>query len=103
LSAPAGTANCGSCGHYADGAVLSLLMNNIAAGRDLDAAVSGLAHRSRVSPSRLLMPLAFATILGGMATLFTTTNIVVSGILRGQDLPGFSVLDFARWASRSWL
>ena len=41
------------------------------------------------------MPLAFATILGGMATLFTTTNIVVSGILRGQNLPGFGVLDFA--------
>jgi len=31
-----------------------------------------------------------------MATLFTTTNIIVSGILRGQDLPGFGVLDFAR-------
>ena len=77
------------------GAILSLLMNNIAAAAILMPAVSGLAHRSRVSPARLLMPLAFATILGGMATLFTTTNIVVSGILRGQDLPGFSVLDFA--------
>ena len=30
-----------------------------------------------------------------MATLFTTTNIIVSGILRGQNLPGFGVLDFA--------
>ncbi len=77
------------------GAALSLLMNNIAAAAVLMPAVSGLAHRSRVSPARLLIPLAFATILGGMATLFTTTNIVVSGILRGQDLPGFSVLDFA--------
>ena len=77
------------------GAVLSLFMNNIAAAAILMPAVSGLAHRTRVSPARLLMPLAFATILGGMATLFTTTNIVVSGILRGQDLPGFGVLDFA--------
>lgn len=77
------------------GAALSLLMNNIAAAAVLMPAVSGLAHQSRVSPARLLIPLAFATILGGMATLFTTTNIVVSGILRGQDLPGFSVLDFA--------
>lgn len=76
------------------GAVLSLLMNNIAAAAILMPAVSGLAHKNRISPSRLLMPLAFATILGGMATLFTTTNIVVSGILRGQDLPGFGVLDF---------
>jgi di/tricarboxylate transporter len=77
------------------GAALSLLMNNIAAAAILLPAVAGLAHRSRVSPARLLMPLAFATILGGMATLFTTTNIVVSGILRGQNLPGFGVLDFA--------
>ncbi len=77
------------------GAALSLVMNNIAAAAVLLPAISGIARKARVSPSRLLMPLAFATILGGMATLFTTTNIVVSGILRGQDLPGFGVLDFA--------
>jgi di/tricarboxylate transporter len=77
------------------GAALSLLMNNIAAAAILLPAVSGLARRNRISPARLLMPLAFATILGGMATLFTTTNIAVSGILRGQNLPGFGVLDFA--------
>jgi di/tricarboxylate transporter len=77
------------------GACLSLLMNNIAAAAILLPAVSGLARRRGVSPGRLLIPLAFATILGGTATLFTTTNIVVSGILRGQNLPGFGVLDFA--------
>jgi di/tricarboxylate transporter len=77
------------------GAVLSLVMNNIAAAAILLPAISGLARRNRISPARLLMPLAFATILGGMATLFTTTNIIVSGILRGQNLPGFGVLDFA--------
>jgi di/tricarboxylate transporter len=77
------------------GATLSLLMNNIAAAAILLPAVSGLARRTGVSQGRLLIPLAFATILGGMATLFTTTNIVVSGILRGQNLPGFGVLDFA--------
>lgn len=77
------------------GATLSLLMNNIAAAAILLPAISGLARRHGISPARLLMPLAFATILGGMATLFTTANIVVSGILRAQDLPGFGVLDFA--------
>jgi di/tricarboxylate transporter len=76
------------------GAALSLLMNNIAAAAILLPAVAGLARRRAISPSRLLIPLAFATILGGMATLFTTTNIVVSGILRGENLPGFGVLDF---------
>ncbi len=76
------------------GAFLSLFMNNIAAAAILLPAVSGLASRSHVRLSRLLMPLAFATILGGMATLFTTSNIIVSGILRSQGLPGFGVLDF---------
>ena len=77
------------------GALLSLVMNNIAAAAVLLPAVSGIARRARISPARLLMPLAFATILGGMATLFTTTNIVVSGVLRGQNLAGFGVLDFS--------
>jgi di/tricarboxylate transporter len=78
----------------ATGALLSLFMNNIAAAAILLPAVSGLASRTQVRLSRLLMPLAFATILGGMATLFTTSNIIVSGILRSQGLPGFGVLDF---------
>ena len=79
----------------AAGATLSLVMNNIAAAAVLLPTISGISYKARVSPSRLLMPLAFATILGGMATLFTTSNIVVSGVLRNYDLSGFGVLDFA--------
>lgn len=77
------------------GAFLSLFMNNVAAASVLLPAVSGAARRQGVNPARLLMPLAFATILGGMATLFTTSNIVMSGLLREHELPGFGVLDFA--------
>jgi len=77
------------------GAFLSLFMNNIAAAAVLLPAVSGASHRAGVNPARLLMPLAFATILGGMATLLTTTNIVVSSLLRDQKLRGFGLLDFA--------
>lgn len=76
------------------GALLSLFMNNIAAASLLIPSLSGVARRSRTSPSRLLMPLAFGTILGGMATLLTTTNIIVSGLLRDENLPGFGLLDF---------
>lgn len=76
-------------------AILSLFMNNIAAASLLFPSLSGVAHRSNVSPSKLLMPLAFGTILGGMATLLTTTNIVVSGVLRDAKLTGFSLTDFA--------
>jgi di/tricarboxylate transporter len=77
------------------GALLSLFMNNIAAASVLMPAISGAARKAGVSPSRLLMPLAFGTILGGMATLLTTTNILVSGILREHGLAGFGLLDFA--------
>ena len=76
-------------------AVLSLFMNNIAAASLLFPSLSGVARRSKISPSKLLMPLAFGTILGGMATLLTTTNIVVSGLLRDAKLPGFTLTDFA--------
>jgi len=77
------------------GAVLSLFMNNIAAASVLMPAISGAARKTGISASRLLMPLAFGTILGGMATLLTTTNILVSGILRQDGLEGFGLLDFA--------
>lgn len=76
-------------------AVLSLFMNNIAAASLLVPSLSGVARRMKISPSKLLMPLAFGTILGGMATLLTTTNIIVSGLLRDENLSGFTLTDFA--------
>ncbi len=75
-------------------AVLSLFMNNIAAASLLFPSLSGVARRAKVSPSKLLMPLAFGTILGGMATLLTTVNIVVSGLLRDAQLQGFTLTGF---------
>ncbi|GAB4450455.1 MAG: SLC13 family permease [Anaerolineae bacterium] len=77
------------------GAFLSLFMNNIAAASVLLPAVSGVGRKAGVNPARLLMPLAFATILGGMATLLTTTNIVVSTLLRDRGVAGYGLLDFA--------
>ncbi|MBL8101910.1 MAG: SLC13 family permease [Anaerolineales bacterium] len=76
-------------------AVLSLFMNNIAAASLLLPSLSGVARRMKISPSKLLMPLAFGTILGGMATLLTTNNIIVSGLLRDEGLAGFTLTDFA--------
>ncbi len=75
-------------------ALMSFFMNNIAVATTFLPVTSTIARRSGVKISRLLMPLAFATLLGGMATLFTTTNIVVSGILKESGYPGFRVLDF---------
>jgi di/tricarboxylate transporter len=76
------------------GALLSLVMNNIAAGAVLLPAAVQVARRARLPSSRLLMPLGFGTLLGGMATLFTTANIVVSGALQAQGQRALSMLDF---------
>lgn len=76
-------------------AFLSLFMNNIAVASMLLPATLTVSRKAKVRPSKLLIPLAFGTLLGGMATLFTTTNIVVSTILRSNGYPGFGVLDFA--------
>lgn len=77
------------------GAFLSLFMNNIAAAAVLLPAISGAARKANVNISKLLMPLAFSTILGGMATLLTTTNIILSSLLVENKLQGFSLTDFA--------
>lgn len=79
----------------AAGAGLSLVMNNIAAGAVLLPAVMSTARQTRLKPSKLLIPLAFSTLLGGMATLLTTSNILVSGVLRDHGLRPFGLFDFA--------
>ncbi|MEJ5314163.1 MULTISPECIES: SLC13 family permease [Anaerolinea] len=73
---------------------LSLLMNNIAVVGVLLPAVLGLARRSHTSPSRLMMPLAYGTALGGMATLLTTANLIVSNALKDAGYAPFGLLDF---------
>ena len=57
--------------------------------------VVSLAWRARISPSKLLIPLAFASLLGGMLTLIgTPPNIVVSNQLRAQGLEPFGFFSF---------
>lgn len=77
-------------------AFLSMFMNNIAVASILMPGMSTVAKRTEVSLPKLLMPLAFGTLLGGMATLFATTNIVANSVLRDNGYPVFSILDFAR-------
>ncbi len=76
------------------GAFLSLFMNNIAAGAVLLPVAVGIARERKISPGKLMMPLAFGTLLGGMATLLTTVNILAGSALRDVGLTGFGLLDF---------
>jgi di/tricarboxylate transporter len=74
---------------------LSLFMNNIAAGAVLMPAIMDVTRRTRINPSKLLLPMAYATQLGGMATLFTTSNIVANSLVQQSGYPAFRLTDFA--------
>ncbi len=76
------------------GAILSWFMNTIAAGAVLLPAIVGLSRQTSVRTSKLLMPLAFGTLLGGMATLLTTANILLNAGLRDAGFAPFGLLDF---------
>jgi di/tricarboxylate transporter len=76
---------------------LSLFMNNVAVGALLLPSALQVARKARVSPGKLLIPIAFGTALGGMATYFTTANIVISNLLIAAQPPqqSLGVLSFA--------
>ena len=57
--------------------------------------MQALADRLGQSPAKLMMPLSFVAILGGMTTLIgSSTNLLVSGTLIELGLPGFSFFQF---------
>jgi di/tricarboxylate transporter len=58
--------------------------------------VIGLARKVRMSPGKLLLPLAFAGIVSSSVTLISTsTNVVVSGILKDYRLPPMGMFELA--------
>lgn len=55
-----------------------------------------LAKRLRVSPSKLLIPLSYAAVLGGTCTLIgTSTNFVIHGMLQEHELKGLGMWELA--------
>jgi di/tricarboxylate transporter len=76
--------------------VLSAFINNVGATAMLLPAVAGIARRTKVPVSKLLIPLAFASLLGGGMTLIgTPANILASGILTERGLVSFDFFEFA--------
>ncbi|MBK7935169.1 MAG: SLC13 family permease [Acidobacteria bacterium] len=56
----------------------------------------GAARQTGVSVSKILMPVSFASMFGGVCTLIgSSTNILVSSIAEEQGLPPFSMFEFA--------
>ena len=78
----------------ATGALLSLIMNNVAAGAVLLPAAVRVARDSKVPVSKLLMPMSFGTLVGGMTTYLTTANILMSELLISRGFSGLNMLDF---------
>jgi di/tricarboxylate transporter len=61
---------------------LSAFLNNTTIVAMLTPVVIDWAHRHRMSPGRFLIPLSYATILGGVVTLIgTSTNLTVAGLV----------------------
>ena len=77
------------------GAFISGFMNNVAALAILMPIDIQTARKAGRSPALTLMPLAFATILGGMTTLIgTPPNLLVSQFREGETGEGFEMFDF---------
>lgn len=76
-------------------AVMSGFMNNVGVAALMLPVVMDLARHTGNSPSRLLMPLAFGSLLGGLLTLIgTPTNLLISDALLENGLTPFGLFDF---------
>ena len=74
---------------------VSAFMNNTTVTAVFVGPVMGLARRLRIPPSRLLMPLAFASLMGGTCTLIgTSTNVAVSGAITKLGLKPLGMFEF---------
>lgn len=74
---------------------ISALINNTAVVAVFLPVVEDLCKKQGISPSKLLMPLSFVTILGGMlTTIGTSTNVLASGLSEKLGYGAFSLFQF---------
>ena len=78
-------------------AIVSAFVNNTPVVLIFLPVVTSLAAKRGIKPSKLLIPMSFASILGGCCTLIgTSTNLLVSSTAQEWGQPGFSMFDLAR-------
>lgn len=75
---------------------LSAFMNNTPLVAMFVPAVASWAKRNGLAASRLMIPLSYAAILGGVCSLIgTSTNLVVHGLLLKHGMPGLGMFEIA--------
>ncbi len=78
-------------------ALLSTALNNTPVVAVLLPVVGDWAKRRGVAPSKLLLPLSYAAIMGGTCTLIgTSTNLVVNGLLVAECLPSLGLFEIGK-------
>ncbi len=79
-------------------ALASALMNNTAIVAIFMPVTIRLAHRYHMSPSKLLIPLSYAAIMGGTLTLVgTSTNLLVNSIYINNNGLALGMFEFAKY------
>lgn len=77
--------------------VISAFVNNTPVVAVFIPVMLGLAASNKISSSRLLMPVSFASMFGGVCTLIgTSTNIIVSSVAVEHGLPALGMFEFTK-------
>jgi di/tricarboxylate transporter len=76
--------------------LISTILNNVAATAMFIPVAEGVARRFKVNRGKYLLPIAFASMMGGMCTLFgTSTNVAVSGAMTQYGMEPLGLFEMA--------
>ncbi len=76
-------------------ALFSAFINNIGATAVMMPVVISMAQRAKIPPSRLLMPLAFGSLMGGVCTMIgTPPNILMNNLMEQYTGESFAIFEF---------